>query len=190
MFGWLKERSQRSSPRVPSGDLSDASFVATPVTPPPPVPREQAVRGCATWPIPPEELSPAGGLYANAKQIDDHRFVVARAMPIAIGRPATRPSQEVLERLRDAVAKTGTTTVYWFWLSVNQDIPHLGLAVAPNDNAIVDRIGRAVEPIWKAYSPENSIVDILRLGGSSDDAILDQGELLWGSPYDGRLIAR
>ena len=102
--------------------------------------------------------------------------------PIEIGRPADPPSPKALRTLRDAVSTTGAKAVYWFWVSLNHDAPHLGLAVAPADAAVVARVGRAVEPIWKKLSPHNPVFDILRLGDPGLDAlIVDQGELLHGT---------
>src|SRR4051812_1800795 len=113
------------------------------------------------------------------KQIGDHRWQVTQPTPIQIGRPASRPTDAALEALRDAVASCGATTIYWFWCSIGGDTSHLGLAVAPTDNELISRIGRAVEPIWKQHSPHNWLFDILRFGNSTDAAIIAHGEILY-----------
>ena len=116
------------------------------------------------------------------KHLGGHTWQATEPLSIEIGRPAIRPSPDALSALRDAVSDTGATLVYWFWVSVAGDPPHLGLAVAPNDPEIEARVGRKVEPIWTAYSPKNSMCDIFRLGEHGVDiVILKEGELLFGA---------
>lgn len=113
------------------------------------------------------------------KRIGDHTWEVTQSTPIQIGKPASRPSSEALEAMRQAVSSTGATTVYWFWVSIGGDQPHLGLAVAPAADEVVTRVGCAVEPLWKKYSPSNSVFDVLRMGDPKiDPLIIEHGELL------------
>jgi hypothetical protein len=85
----------------------------------------------------------------------------------------------VLEAMRQGVSSAGATTVYWFWVSIGGDRPHLGLAVAPAIDEVISRVGRAIEPLWKRVSPSNSLFDILRLGDPRiDPLIIQHGELL------------
>jgi hypothetical protein len=116
------------------------------------------------------------------KKISDHRFEVTEPTTIRIGRPASPPKAEALAAIRKALMDTGATTVYWFWVSISGDAPHLGLAVAPDDDAVVSRVGRAVEPLWRMHSPDNPSFDILRLGDPKiDPLVAELGELLCGS---------
>ena len=113
----------------------------------------------------------------------EHGWEVTEPTPIEIGRPSSPPSMEALEALRNALAGTGATTVYWFWVSIGGDRPHLGLAVAPNDDIIVARVGQAADPVWRLHSPNNSLFDILRLGDPRTDPLVHQfGELIHGDP--------
>ncbi len=115
------------------------------------------------------------------KRISDHGYEVTEPTPIEIGKPASRPTAQAIGAIRAVLAGTGTTTVYWFWVSIGGDKPHLGLAVAPNDDGVVGRIGRAVEPVWRVHSPQNPLLDILRLGDPNiDPAVAQFGELLHG----------
>ena len=105
---------------------------------------------------------------------------LTKPTPIKIGKPASPPTQEALDAIRQAISSTGATTVYWFWMSLEGDQPHLGLGVAPSEEEIVARIGRAVEPLWRKYSPHNSVCDILRLGDPAlDSLIIEHGYLLY-----------
>jgi len=114
------------------------------------------------------------------KKIGDHTWQVTEPTPIEVGMPATPPSVDALAALRDAVASSGATAVYWFWVSINGDVPHLGLAVAPAENAVVSSIGQAVESVWRRYSPDNPVFDILRLGQPDLDlAVKKHGWLLY-----------
>jgi hypothetical protein len=114
------------------------------------------------------------------KQIREHTWEVTEPTPIEIGKPATPPSQEALDLIRQAISSTGAITVYWFWVSIAGDQPHLGLGVAPADDEIISRIGRAVEPLWKQHSPDNPAFDILRLGNPPmDSLIIEHGHLLY-----------
>ena len=116
------------------------------------------------------------------KKICDHRWEVTEPTPIEIGRPASPPSSGALSAIRAALVGTGATTVYWFWVSISGDAPHLGLAVSPPDDTVVSRVGRAVEPLWKMHSPGNPLFDILRLGNPRIDPLVRElGELLYGS---------
>ena len=71
------------------------------------------------------------------KRIGDHKWKATQSIPIEIGKPTIPPTKEALTTLRNAVASTGITKAYWFWLSLSGDQPHLGLAVAPNDDEII-----------------------------------------------------
>ena len=101
------------------------------------------------------------------KHTGDHTWEVTEPTSIQIGRPKNPPSPEALRQMREAVASLGATSIYWFWVSVDGDRPHLGLAVSPPE--VVSSIGRALEPIWQEHSPHNSKLDVFRLG----DAKLD-----------------
>jgi len=103
------------------------------------------------------------------KKISAHRWEVTEPTPIQIGKPASPPTAEGLAAIRTALVGTGATTVYWFWVSISGDVPHLGLAVAPADNAVISRVCQAVEPLWKMHSPSNPVFDILRLRDSAID---------------------
>jgi|ERR1043166_3403180 hypothetical protein len=99
---------------------------------------------------------------------------------IAIGKPAVPPSSVALEAMRSAIASTKATRVFWFWVSINNDPPHLGLAVSPDDPEVFSQVARGVGPIWSIYSPQNSLLDILGLGRpNSDPIILKEGSLLF-----------
>jgi hypothetical protein len=113
------------------------------------------------------------------KQKSDHTWQVTEPTPIEIGRPATPPLPEALSALRAAVASTGASSIYWFWVSIGGDRPHLGLAVSPTNQDIIDNVGRAVEPVWRRFSIENPLFDILRFGDPDlDPVILEQGQIL------------
>jgi hypothetical protein len=99
-------------------------------------------------------------------------------MPIEIGRAAIRPPESLMRELSRRMSDCGATSAYWFWMSVAGDQPHMGLAVAPNDDAVVRHIGEAIEPLWRQFSPDNPIVDILRLGSELDTAICTYGDVL------------
>jgi len=115
------------------------------------------------------------------KHVGDHRWKVTEPTEIEIGAPATPPTIEALAALRTAVSGTGATTVYWFWMSLSGDQPHLGLAVSPADDEVISRVGRAVEALWKAYSPDDPRFDILRLGDAKiDRLVITHGQLLHG----------
>jgi hypothetical protein len=101
------------------------------------------------------------------KRISDHTWEVTEPTSIQVGRPKNPPSPEALRQMREAVASLGATSIYWFWVSVDGDRPHLGLAVSPPE--VVSSIGRALEPIWQEHSPHNAKLDVFRLG----DAKLD-----------------
>jgi hypothetical protein len=114
------------------------------------------------------------------EKIGENRWKATQPLTIQIGKPANPPSIEALGALRNAIATTGVIKVYWFWVSISGDRPHLGLAVAPNDDEIISRMGKVVEPIWKQYYPSIPQFDILRLGNPElDKTILDQGVLLF-----------
>lgn len=113
------------------------------------------------------------------KRLALDRWLVTEPTPVCIGKPANPPTDEALGALRIAVSGAGADVVYWFWPSVSGDQPHLGLAVAPDDDAVVAAIGEAAERVWSRFSPSNQAIDVLRLGGSSLDAtILKEGQLL------------
>jgi hypothetical protein len=120
------------------------------------------------------------------KKISEHLWMTTEATPIQIGKPASPPTTEALAAIRSALQGTGASIVYWFWVSISGDRPHLGLAVAPNEEAIVSAVFRAVEPIWAAHSPWNTYFDILPLGQAAgfDRLVLEDGELLYGSATD------
>jgi hypothetical protein len=114
------------------------------------------------------------------RKVSGNRWEVTEPTEIRIGKPAERPSQDALDALQKAVSSSGAELVYWFWVSISGDRPHLRLGVAPNDDAVVGAVGSAVEPVWNRFSPANQVFDILRLGDPSlDEAILGQGELLF-----------
>jgi len=118
-------------------------------------------------------------MWQRLERVSDHTWRAKEPIPVRIGRPAVRPDKAVLDALKDVAALSGATTVYWFWISIAEDQPHLALAVAPNDDAVVKRLGEGAEAVWKPYSPSNSVVDILRLGSSLDATIAREGELLF-----------
>ena len=115
------------------------------------------------------------------KRVDVHKWEVTEPTPIAIGMPESPPPAAALDLLKQAVANTGATEVYWFWVSIDGDVPHLGLAVAPDDDAVVSRIGEAVGTRWKQLSRDNPTFDILRLGSPLDETIRSEGRLLFSS---------
>jgi hypothetical protein len=118
------------------------------------------------------------------KRLDKHQWLVTEPTQIKIGRPATRPSPATLQALREIAASSGATAVYWFWMSLAGDEPHLGLAVSPDDDTIVKRLGEGLEPLWRRHSPSSPKFDILRLTGETGltATIRQQGELLWQQP--------
>lgn len=114
------------------------------------------------------------------KNVGPNRWLVTEPTPIQIGRPEYPPTPEVLGLLKEAVASSGAEEVYWFWVSISGDQPHLGLGVAPDDDEVVSAIGKAVERLWTEYSPSNPVFDILRLGDASlDKTIRHDGALLF-----------
>lgn len=116
------------------------------------------------------------------KKIRDHTWEVTEPINMEIGIPATPPSDETLEAIRAAISSTRATTVYWFWVSIAGDMPHLGLAVAPADDEIISHVGRAVEPIWRKHSPENPVFDILRLSDPDINRVVKEcGQILYGT---------
>ena len=118
------------------------------------------------------------GLAGHARQVDAHGHVVERPAEVVIGRPARRPPDALLAKMGRRVAACGATSAYWFWMSVGGERPHLGLAVAPDDDAVVAAVGAAVEPLWREASPGNPTFDVLRLGSTLDGAIRAEGEVL------------
>src|SRR5690349_1975439 len=111
-----------------------------------------------------------------------HKWKATGREVFRIGKPKSPPPDGLLTYLRSAVACSGATSIYWFWMSLDGDRPHLGLAVAPNDDEIVSRIGSAVEPLWRKYSPTNPQFDIVRFGTNPrhDALVLKYGHLLYG----------
>lgn len=181
MFGKWFRRKRRSSPSSPPvvGDLADVpGLPAVPAVPRPsrPADRGRHASGSST-PAVSADFGPRG-LEGYAKNLDGHRHVIQRDAPVRIGRAALRPPEALLREMSRQMTDCGATTVYWFWMSVAGDEPHLGLAVAPNDDTVVRKIGEAIEPLWKQFNPDNPIFDILRLGSESDAAIKNCGELL------------
>lgn len=117
------------------------------------------------------------------KKAGDHTWRVTEPTEIEIGTPASPPSEEALDEIRTAISGSGATTVYWFWVSVDGDAPHFGLAVAPADGEIISRVGGALDPLWQKHSPDNPAFDILRLGDPQlDHLITKRGKLLYGRP--------
>jgi hypothetical protein len=116
------------------------------------------------------------------KHVGGTTWEITEPTPIQIGKPATPPSAAALDAMRLAAAETGATLVYWFWVSVSGDQPHLGLAVAPNDPELADRVANAISSIWKSYSTDNGLCDVFRLGETEiDSIILSEGELLFSA---------
>ena len=116
------------------------------------------------------------------KLIHDNRWEVTKPTPIVIGQPEMALADEVLREFREAVASTGALLIYWFWISIEDDIPHLGLAVSPPDDTVIAKIGFAIEPIWRRYSPHYPVFDILRLGDANlDRVIVERGKVLFKS---------
>jgi hypothetical protein len=114
------------------------------------------------------------------KHIGGHAWVVTEPTQCQIGKPQHPPSPDVLTDIRAVVSNSGVTLVYWFWVSIRGEPPHLGLAVGPNDGASVGRMMQGVEPIWNAYSPGNMEIDVFTLGNPDLDAvILREGILLF-----------
>jgi hypothetical protein len=118
------------------------------------------------------------------ERIGPHQWRVTKPTTMWIGRPRRPPSPEALAAMREAVADSGATAVYWFWMSFADQQPHLGLAVSPDDDALADRVGRAVEPVWQGFCPENPVFDILRLG--SNPEIRSKGEVLFKANDEGQ----
>jgi hypothetical protein len=113
------------------------------------------------------------------KYLGDHTWEATEPVPLQIGMPVTPPIADALQAIREAVAQSGATEIYWFWVSINGDQPHLGLAISPADDAVAASIGRAVEPLWNRSSPANPVFDIFRLGEPNlDRLILEHGEPL------------
>ena len=107
-------------------------------------------------------------------------------MKLQVGMPKSPPSEEVLAALKNAVSTAGAETVYWFWMTLGGDAPHLGLAVSPSDDSVVVRVGRAVDAYFKRFSPDGVVFDILRLGDKNvDPTILAKGRLLYRSSSAG-----
>lgn len=114
------------------------------------------------------------------KHVGGHTWQATEPMSVQIGKPATPLPIAALDEMRVAISNTGATLVYWFWVSVAGDPPHLGLAVAPNDPALSDRVALVVGEIWKTYSPDNWMCDVFRFGSTGfDETILKEGELLF-----------
>lgn len=96
-----------------------------------------------------------------------------------VGMPEERPSDEVIQEMRDVAQREGAEEAYWFWLAFAGGIPHLGLAVAPPDPERLRAIGNGIAPIWKAARPENPLLDILHLDHSElSGTIREKGERL------------
>jgi hypothetical protein len=176
---WFGRKQTPSSTPPTAGDLSGVHGVSVP----PVVPQRspQLTSSSAefnSWtPAEPVDFGPVG-LEGYAKRLDGHRHVIERAAPMKIGRAAIRPPEALMREMSRRMTECGATTVYWFWMSIAGDQSHLGLAVAPNDNVVVRRIGEAIDPLWRQFSPENPIFDILRLGSELDVTIKVCGELL------------
>jgi len=118
------------------------------------------------------------------KRVGNHTWATTEPQPIEIGMPAVPPSDAALAAMRAALSATGATTVYWFWVSINGDAPHLGLAVAPPNQVVISSVGSAIEPVWRRHSPQNPAFDVLRFGDPELDlAIKRRARLLYrGSP--------
>ena len=100
----------------------------------------------------------------------------------AIGRPSDGPSEQDLLQLREAVSGSGADLVYWFWWSVEQDTPHLGIAFSPFSKEVGLRIGDAINEIWTRLSPSNDHFDVVALGDPKlESSILKYGEVLFDS---------
>jgi hypothetical protein len=111
------------------------------------------------------------------KHLADSTWQITKPTPIHVGKPRIPPSLDALAEMRAAVSNMGATTIYWFWVSINNDQPHLGLAVSPND--VVSTVGQALEPIWQRHSPQNSKLDVFRLDNSNlHDVFRNNGESL------------
>lgn len=122
-------------------------------------------------------------LEAGSQSQSDHRLTLNERDTIGIGMPAHPPPENILAEMRHAVAKTGARKVYWYWMTLSNDRPHLGLAVAPT--AAIDRVGQAVEPVWRRFKPANSTIDILMLDDSPiSDLIRAKGRVLYEVPED------
>ena len=117
------------------------------------------------------------------KKIGDRLWEVTESTLIQVGKPASPPTEEALAAIRKSLAGTGAARVYWFWMSIERERPHLGLAVDPPDREVLARVSRAVDSIWKRYSPENSIFDVVRLASPViADLVKEHGVLLYESP--------
>lgn len=114
------------------------------------------------------------------KNAGPNRWVVTEPTPVQIGRPVHQPPPEFLAALKGTMASSGADEVYWFWVSISGDQPHLGLGVAPDDNDVVSAVGKAVERVWREHLSSTPVFDILRLGGERvDKMIRREGVLLF-----------
>lgn len=117
------------------------------------------------------------------KRIDEHTHVATEEVPIRIGLPSDPPSPEVLEEMRQVCAQSGAREVYWFWLGLRADSPHLALAVAPYAPEIASRIGQGILPVWRRASPDNYVFDIIRLNDSDlSQGVREHGRQLYRAP--------
>jgi hypothetical protein len=148
---WFRRKQTPSSSLPTAGDLSGVHGVSASPEVSQPSPQLISASGeFNSWtPVEPVDFGPVG-LEGYAKKLDEHRHVIERAAPMEIGRAAIRPPEALMREMSRRMTERGATTVYWFWMSIAGDQPHLGIAVAPNDDTVVRRLGEAIEPFVEA----------------------------------------
>lgn len=120
------------------------------------------------------------------QNLDAHLHLVTEPTSVKIERCATQLPVALLHDLSRALSNAGVTKAYVFWMSIGDESPHMGLAIAPDDDGISQRAGQLVEPIWTKFSPKNTAFAILRLGSELDDTIVAYGEILVPWPTESK----
>jgi hypothetical protein len=68
-------------------------------------------------------------------------------------------------------------------MSIAGSVPHLGVGVSPADPAMLERVGRALQPLWARERPDSPWLDVFELdAGVMSTAIRESGELLYRAP--------
>lgn len=119
-----------------------------------------------------EQVAIQGKLHAPATQM------VESGTEAEIGMPDIRPSPRALAALQKAVEGQGVSEAYWFYISMNNKAPHLGVAFLPWNDSIQNQVGRAVSIAWNTYNPRQADFSLFPLEGDLSNHARQYGERL------------